>query len=260
MAFPESPRVIYRNNPLEQVICQLRFPPILRIGSETPAAYQEAIRNQYPLFEEKAANPLELPSELLKVVGSDFPLPIGPKAYEFISADQVWRVGITRDFIALTCRKYERWEDFKAHLERPLAAIIEHYSPAFYTRVGLRYRDVIRRSALNLKGVEWSALLRPHVAGELSAPEIAGEIERVMKDVTITLNKESHVRIRHGLAHGKQNGELCYVIDSDFYTEERTEIKDGPAILDHFNRQSGRLFRWCITDRLHEAMGPRVIK
>jgi len=31
MPFPEVKRVIYEHNPLDKVICQLRFPPILRI-------------------------------------------------------------------------------------------------------------------------------------------------------------------------------------------------------------------------------------
>jgi uncharacterized protein (TIGR04255 family) len=46
MTFPEdSPRVIYGRNPLEQVICQIRFPTILKIDTELPAAFQEQIRS-----------------------------------------------------------------------------------------------------------------------------------------------------------------------------------------------------------------------
>ncbi|MBL8785507.1 MAG: TIGR04255 family protein, partial [Deltaproteobacteria bacterium] len=49
---PESPRVIYASNPLADVICQVRFPRILRIDNELPADFQDAIRGQFPHFAE----------------------------------------------------------------------------------------------------------------------------------------------------------------------------------------------------------------
>jgi uncharacterized protein (TIGR04255 family) len=51
--FPEAPRVIFRKKPSEEVICQLRFPTILRISAEPPATFQERIRLHYPTFQEK---------------------------------------------------------------------------------------------------------------------------------------------------------------------------------------------------------------
>lgn len=50
MPFPESKRVFYVKNPLAEVICQLRFPAILRIGAESPHEFQERIRDHLPLF------------------------------------------------------------------------------------------------------------------------------------------------------------------------------------------------------------------
>lgn len=50
MPFPPTPRVRYELNPIQEVICQLRYPPILRIGAEAPAAFQEVIRKDYPLY------------------------------------------------------------------------------------------------------------------------------------------------------------------------------------------------------------------
>ena len=73
MDFPESPRVVYEQNPLDEVICQLRFPAVLRIDSESPVRFQEAVRNQYPLFQERtqvqAAVP-GLPEPLAAMLGN----------------------------------------------------------------------------------------------------------------------------------------------------------------------------------------------
>ncbi len=183
MPFPDSPRVIYAQNPLIEVVCQLRFPPILRIDSEAPAALQEKIRAKYPLFKEKHISDLgiELPPEIAQLSNSVISTPLRTSriSYDFISADEQWRVGLTREFIALSTTKYERWEDFKAHLEQPLQVFIETYSPAFFSRVGLRYRDLIRRPRLGLENAPWSDLLKTPIAGELAAGEVAGYIEGV---------------------------------------------------------------------------------
>lgn len=47
--------------------------------------------------------------------------------YQFGSADGVWRVNLTSKFISLTCTNYSSWEDFAAHLDKPLAAFIKIY-------------------------------------------------------------------------------------------------------------------------------------
>ena len=262
MPFPESPRVIYEKNPLEEVICQLRFPPILRIDTEIPAAYQDKLRTAYPVFRERQASGpnLDLPPEFANILAGSFPMQKGKSAYEFLSADEFWKVSLTREFLALSTRRYERWEQFKEHLVLPLKILETQYSPAFYTRIGLRYRDVIRRSDIGLKDVEWSQLLSPHIAAELASRDVAGFIEHADRQVVIRLqNGDSQVRIRHGLVRTEETSEICYVVDSDFFIDGRKETKHAIEILAYFNRQSGRLFRWCIADRLHEAMAPRAI-
>lgn len=260
MPFPESQRVIYRTNPLEEVICQLRFPPILRIESGVPADFQEAIRNQYPLLKERVEEQkIALPPALERLVG-EFPIGTKSRYYNFKSEDEAWTISLTRTFLALSTLSYARWEDFRGKLERPLATLHDLYKPSFYTRIGLRYRDVIQRSKLGLAGVEWCELLQPHVAGSLSDASLSGAIRHIAHELTIELSsQEGSVQIRHGLAKANGNGELCYVIDSDFYVEEKKETGHAIEILDRFNRKAGRLFRWCITKKLHDAMEPQRI-
>src|SRR6266571_2947714 len=98
MLFPERKRVIYGKKPSEEVICQLRFPTILRIASEPPALFQERIRQQYPLLRQMKPNQLPLPEEFLKSLGPGFSLSMANPAYDFISADEKWTISLTSDF------------------------------------------------------------------------------------------------------------------------------------------------------------------
>jgi uncharacterized protein (TIGR04255 family) len=261
MPFPDTPRVVYGKSPLVEVICQLRFPTILKIGAELPVAFQERVRGEYPEFRAKPEAALNLPPQLIETIPQDvqmlLPSPSG-SVYDFISADEQWVIGLTRDFLALTARRYERWEVFEAQLQLSLRALIDVYQPAYFTRVGLRYQDVIDRNALHLTSETWATLLNPYVAGEYAAPELSGRIAGVKKQAEVRLERfESLVRIQHGTV--LVNDQECYLIDSDFFTHQRTEIKGVHEVLAYFNRQSGRLFRWCISEQLHQAMEPNPV-
>lgn len=257
MVFPDSLRVIYEKNTLETVICQLRFPPILRIESEIPADFQDRIRAAYPLFKEKRTPdfPGEFPPEIARLIASE-----SSANYEFMSDNENWSVSLTSDFLALTAKRYERWEDFKENLRVPRESLLEIYRPAFFSRIGLRYRNVISRSSLGLADTDWSELLNPRILGELSEPFLSPRIKNSGHEVVVDLDENARVRIRHGMARKREGSEILYLIDADYFTEKRTEVNDAINTLDRFNRESGRLFRWCITNRLHEAMVPHTVE
>ena len=48
--FSTEKRCRYGAHQLAEVICQLRFPEILTIGANVPVDFQEAIREDFPLF------------------------------------------------------------------------------------------------------------------------------------------------------------------------------------------------------------------
>src|SRR5437867_910928 len=99
MPFPDSQRVIYTQNPLHEVICQLRFPPILRIDAEPPAAFQERLRAMYPLFREIEQDlPFDnAPAEFAKILKGALLNRTRAMGYEFVSEDGAWLVTLCRD-------------------------------------------------------------------------------------------------------------------------------------------------------------------
>src|SRR6266568_7415140 len=107
MPFPEAQRVIYDAHPIEEVICQLRFPTILRIEGESPFQFQERIRDSYPLYKPKPAVKLMegIPKELASFFGKELSLGNTPSGHEFISQDEKWTLSLTKDFLTLQCSK-----------------------------------------------------------------------------------------------------------------------------------------------------------
>lgn len=258
MSFPDVPRVIYQINPLEEVICQLRFPAILKIDTEPPAAFQEQIRADYPFYEAKS--PIRMPAGLslnmAQMILAD--LPLGAlRSHDFDSKDRTWSLNLTREFLALTCRTYQRWENFQKQLNGACEALNEHYHPAFFTRIGLRYRNVIRRSRLQLENTPWSELLQPWMSGVLAQPETADQVRTAASTFLIDLpGGTGHVQAASGLAVDGHSNEIAFLIDTDFYTEQQTEFSYVFHRLNLLNRYARNFFRWCITDRLHKALRP----
>jgi uncharacterized protein (TIGR04255 family) len=259
MLFPQSERVIYAKNPLKQVICQLRFPPILRIITELPISFQEKLKQEYPFFQEKPEIGLSLlgvvqqPLQIIESAAPGKPVP----GYDFISADQHWTVSLTRDFLALSTDAYLNWQDFMMRLEKVKTLFEDIYSPLFYSRIGLRYQDVIRRSELALKDVAWSELIQVELAGELASSKLGDYVEEIFQQIVFRLPKyDAQVRVQHGLAIAQDGtNERCYLIDNDFFTVLRMELKNAGDILTYFNQENGNFFRSAITDRLKTALG-----
>lgn len=260
MMFPEVERVIYKKNPLTQVICQFKYPTILRIDAQEPFEFQEEIRTTFPIFQDKQEDELQIPKNILQNIPSELVNLVGrgnTRNYEFLTEDKVWKVNLTRDFVALSTVGYENWEQFNSYLQQVFDNFVKIYKPAYFTRIGLRYQNVIQRSSLSLGQAEWIELLNSYILGLLSNESTYSSIVETITRSNIVLEDiDSKIGMQYGLAKHNPSGEICYLLDNDFYTEKRTEVENGRQILNEFNQRNRRLFRWCITNRLHEAMEP----
>ena len=265
MLFPEAKRVIYNKNVLKQVICQLRFPTILRIDTEVPSAFQEAIRHKFPMYQEsREGSNLEIPDGISQFIPrdllEDFPLR-GNLRFQFLSNDRTWTVSLTREFVALVTTEYTCWEDFRDNLDLVIRALIDTYAPAFITRVGLRYQNVIDRNSLNLSDTHWKDLIARYVLGPLAEDAVTDAIAELRNTVSFTLNDDNDfVRLEHGYFREGTEGisKRHYLLDNDLFSQQETQAnaENLAAKLNYFNAANRRLFNWCITDELRNAMGP----
>lgn len=253
--FPPSPRYFYEKAPLVQVVGQLSFPVILRIQSEVPSAFQERIRASFPLFEQGQPQILGqqlVPPEVMQFIVSQNNL----ASYQFLTEDRSYALSLTPNGMGLTTTKYTRWEEFSRLLQEPLNALLDIYKPSFFTRVGLRYINAIQRKKLALAATPWRDLLRAEIVGELSSPEFEAHSTVVRKTLLLKLASGHSIILNHGLANVRGDAELAYLLDFDLFAEPKTETDSAKPTLDQFHTRASHAFRWCISDRLHDALGP----
>jgi uncharacterized protein (TIGR04255 family) len=255
--FPRSPRVFYEKAPLVEVICQLRYPPILAIQARPPADFQERIRATFPLMEETSVFPpeIELPVEVRRVLAAQ----AGTGTYQFFSEDRLQTVTFGRDALSYSTKRYVLWDDFFATLAGPISALVDIYKPSFYNRIGLRYIDAINREQLGLTGFKWSDLFRREILGELVIAAFEENLQACSRQIRVTLPSTGSILLQHGLANIAEKPGLSYMVDFDFYQEGKIEVENAAEVLNRFHDVAGRAFRWCISESLHHALVPRPI-
>lgn len=255
MLFSKRPRRIYANAPAHEVICQFRFPTILSINEREPAAFQEAIREDFPQFarREDAAPPQ----------------PDGPGGktvanYHFVSADNLWKINLTQGFIALSTLRYTNWEEFAGELDRPLAEFIRIYKPAYFERVGLRYVNILSREKLGLQKTPWSELIAPAYLGPLAEPDVREEdVLNCAVDLQCKLDSSCAAKIHAGPGrlrpnspNAPQDPEVKFVFDMDLSMGGQVDCKLSAGGLETLHAHVTELFEGAVTDVLRTAMQP----
>ena len=261
MLYSDHPRVHYDKPQLAEVICQLRFPAILSIGSREPVDFQEAVRGMFPRYSVKQEQPPAPPAA--PGVRTEAPRPV--VNHSFISADGHWKLNLTRTFISLSTIAYPGWEEFGKRFDLPLAQFIRIYQPAFFERIGLRYVNIFSRRALDLEGEAWRELISPPYLGVLGAEDV--EESRAGKcavDVEMGLDSTCRVKIHAGLGRVKNNApdapkdpEVKFILDLDLYMGGQLDPRFAAGGLETLHGHSTALFQGAITDRLHGALEPQ---
>lgn len=257
--FSTETRCRYDKNQLTDVICQLRFPEILSIQTEPPAQFQEAIRQEYPRYQLRQ----DIPAPKITGVPGQFSLENQPKTinHQFSSADGSLRVNLTSKFISVSCAKYTCWEDFADMLDKPLAAFIRLYRPAYFERIGLRYLNVFSRNALELEGMLFRDLISPCYLGPMADGDVREvSTARCTLDLEMAIQGGCRLKLHAGPGRIKKAGvddpEVKFVFDQDLFMPGQIPVNLSAGALQTLHSQAYSIFRGAITDTLHNAMEP----
>jgi uncharacterized protein (TIGR04255 family) len=264
MKFERVERVRYAKNPLIEVICELRFPVQLAIQQALPVDFQASLASSFPFLEMAHEVQFEIHAPL-----GDSEAPNGAHtvrqvrttAYEFSSVDRTVKVSLSDQWLRVSTPKYVSWEVFEAQFLDALTVLKKIYGVEYFTRIGLRYRDLIDRKILECEEVAWSDLIKPEFFGALTGYGVLPDaVDGFQQSYRLKLETGA-VGITHALVrHAEERN--AFLIDADFSLEEvhKTEPTDVTTILRDFNIQAGALFRATISDRLHRLLEPTTVE
>jgi uncharacterized protein (TIGR04255 family) len=248
----ECEQVIFEKSPLAEVVCQLRFHQILTIATALPAAFQERVRDHFPVFGEERGIQFG-------VAGSQPIIATNEPAWQFKTSDEASVVSLSSSFIALKTAAYEDFDHFLELLLPVVEAFEAVYEPPFYVRVGLRY---VNRWVLPQpdggKRVEWEKYLNNVLAGMFCDTALEGAIAEAKHHVVLN-GERGKIGWRYSRDVGQSEGKPAeqFTLDFDHFDAGEVACSEVKSLLKDFNDSTFRLFCWCLTEEGYKALAPR---
>jgi uncharacterized protein (TIGR04255 family) len=245
LGFPRREDVKLGRSPLTHVVCQVRYSPILRIATESPASFQDAIRHAFPLFEVEQSFSFQVP-----VPGEHNAIPsfqMAPNSYRFSDANGHFSVTLAQDSFALATDRYTTWEDFADHLRLVSEAVHQEYIPSPVLRVGLRYINELKPESLGLDSFdEVLRLLQPEITAPLTAE--VWSVPRAYATQMDLEDNEGTLAIRFSIPPAVQESSRSFVLDFDYYESGSLPFDGLVERCERFHNVIYSAFRWTIPD------------
>lgn len=253
--FPKAERVKFEKNPLHEVIFQAKFDGVLgkgELNSQKASLLHEKVRGAFPFFERLEKESVVDENEDAEVFVE----------YRFLNDKRNFMISLSDSSLSLATLDYGLWEDFFCEIDCCLDAIKEVLGVAAFSRIGLRYRDVINRSELGISEEEkWSGLIRKDLLPVCLDEKISLSLSSYKTRFSFPLNNKGEIISVEVLnVIRKKEGGECLLIDADFYFED--EVVDGNSardLLSRFNGFARDFFHWAISGKLYRAMHPQKI-
>jgi len=252
LRFPLQPDVQLENAPLSEVVCQVRYPPILRISTEEPTAFQERIRDRFPLVDLEHGFVLRLPRPGAKEAPA-----AEPKAsvYRFHTPDEQTTISLAADFYAVSTTAYTHWGDFTRVLDLAHQAVEQLYRPAYATRIGLRYINRLTFQNTGCQTVdELFGVLRAELTAPIHNPAWGEAVELHCRLVL----PDGPARLTIGTVFETPEDGPTFVLDFDYFEEGRLELDRLIERCTCYNDAIYGAFRWAVRDDKLEIFKPRT--
>lgn len=231
----------YKRNFLRQAVCEFRFPTLMELGDpRPPVSLVTALRKEYPH--------LELANEVTLGIGGG--TPGSNNTHIFRSAKLTWTVSLKQSILTIETTAYTEYAQMKERVLRVVDAASKIIDSDFFTRVGLRYINVIDSGTDPRDGWVNPALIAPIDSGNfLGIQEYAGKLQLGAPDGGCLL--QHGIRIKQ--PHSGEPVPPEYVLDIDTYRNE-VSLSDTATVLDAMHSQTFELFDWAIGPKARDFL------
>lgn len=235
---PKQKYRVYDRNPLDTVIVQVRFEPILRIsaGDEIPT-FQEAVRSSFPAFAQKQIQSLEVSLPNQVQVQQD-------QVFQFVRKSDSCKVELLKDNISISARNHASREQLVKDVNTVTKALSDTYPPIVTTRLGVRYVNIVDKAVISAelgREVSWPQLVKDEY---LRIPAGVADLESTlfMNEITSTLDLGS-LTLRYGFPLPKDPVlDPSFRFDIDRYIDGQIEVSDIPKVMHQFTDDIYGLF------------------
>lgn len=233
-----SKHKVFARNPLDTVIAQLKFQPILRIGSGKGVPdFQDLIRKSFSGYAE---------GEIRNVhVGPDTQVSTKvEKVYHFLRESDSCKVQLSSDNVLLEAKDHRSRDELLEDFGVVMGALEQIYSPIDSTRFGVRYINIIRKSEIEKsldRSVSWDGLIN---AEYLKMPAKITDLDRTFFANQITSPLSSgEITLRYGITKpSTKDQEPSFTFDIDRYIESTVNLGEIGDILTNFTDDIFSLF------------------
>jgi uncharacterized protein (TIGR04255 family) len=256
---PPAPAFQLKKHQLAQVLCQIRFSPVLRINQDDAVIpFQEEIRQAYPRYAKQQGMALLITPQGVQQQAA----PAGQ--HRFDDSDGVFTAILTPEFVALETNQYADIEDFVRRIVELAAAVEAHYGPAEIQRIGLRFINELRLSSPDPK-TEMREAISLTLLGAAGIDELVDAVAATQQILELSGDDDTRMLVRHGLQPhggttidplaaqeqlGPQMGQPFYLLDIDAFTERniRYSVEGIEATLREFNDNIRSFFTWGVNE------------
>ncbi len=240
--FPSKTEIQLKKAPLNEVVCQVKFAPILRISKEPPSDFQEAVRQRFPSLLVEQGVLVLFPG----AAGVEKPsMESAPRIYRFRTPDELSHVALAMDFFALSTKQYTHWNVFVQDVELGYAAFQKIYQVPYATRIGLRF---INRFDQKNTGCASTDQILELFRSELTClihTDVWKEPQEFLSQVLLN-DEKAKLAIRVGF--GRENDEPFFALDLDYFEEGQISLDDLTSRLNQYHTRIYDAFRWCMLD------------
>lgn len=242
LSVPRQDPATFERNFIKTATCELRFPILLDLENRPPAKLASALRKEYPHYDKHAnvnvrpgAGPVETEN-----------------LYVFSARGGSWSVTFKSSSIALETNQYSGFKEFSERLSDVLNKTDAVIDSDFFTRVGLRYINILPVDQEDLKDWVNEALVGPLVGRNY------GKVDIFHQEV-VGRSEHGSFSFRHGIGGGKEPGKTHYVIDFDFFKEDVPE-DEAEQLVERLHEEGFSFFLWTLGTKGIERLGQRTPK
>lgn len=242
--------------PLIRVIAQVRFPTIVSIeDSKFIASFQESLRTEYPTVKTEKSlvvNILDPKDKREEVI------------WRFFDKDEVWRITLAPEFLAIETQKYESRDSFFSRYQKIVASLAKCIKPSGIDRIGVRYIDQITGQPFD----NISKLVRPEILGIYNSV-LSKHISSSLRQTVFSIGEETKLSARWGVLSKRQTydpnsitpiDKNSWMLDLDVFEAKKQDFNED-TIIQESKKLAGyayNFFRWAVNDDFLTVFGGKL--